>query len=70
MNKNGMKEQEFLSPNEMKLVRGGALVPTGCEGKSKEKCSGDCLGDGSHIGSCGWSEGIYNRCTCAFVTLG
>lgn len=64
-----LKEQELLSTEEMKLVRGGDDVSTGCENKSKDTCSGDCLGEGIYPGSCGWSGGSFNRCTCAFIVV-
>ena len=69
LKKNCMKGQEYLSTDEMKLVKGGYKIPTGCEGKSKEACGGSCVADGIYEGTCGWSEGNYNRCTCGYVTL-
>lgn len=69
LKKSVLKGQELLSIEEMKLVRGGDKVSTGCEGKSKENCGGDCVGGGIYPGSCGWSGGNYNRCTCGYVVI-
>ena len=38
-----LKEQELLSTEEMKFVRGGDDVSTGCENKSKDACSGNAF---------------------------
>ena len=70
LNRMLQEEVRIMDNQEMKKILGGDATPTGCAGKSKEACSGNCLIDGTIQGKCGWTAANINRCTCGGATIG